>query len=1268
MQRCGSQWQCLWLYLEKTLGFVRSCVDFETIREISPGCFEMNRLFGFALSGMIAIATPAWGQIVPDETLRQERSRVTSFTSKTDLIEGGATRGINLFHSFQDFNVSEGRNVYFISPNANILNIFARVTGSNPSQILGTLGTASLNDDRLGIANANLFLMNPNGIVFGKDASLEVDRSFFATTANAIQFSDRGIFSASRPQGVADVLSIDPSAFLFSQLPGDITVRSNAPISSGSSFLGLRVPNGQNLTLLGGNVNIEGGRLNAFGGRVEIGAISGTGAIALATNGSLNVPENVDRADVQLKGARIDVALDQKGDVNITARNLNVSQRSGLIAGIEKDLGASGNQAGNFIINATGEVRIEGLSLVGNVVAQNAIGNGGNIEITTGSLVISDESQLNAITLGQGSAGKIIINARDLISLSGKSANGEFSSGIYSTVERNAEGIGGDIQITTNVLDLSNAQVSASTRGRGNAGKISIKANQATFSKADVISRVEGDGVGKGGNIQITANSLDLSNGAQLTANTRGRGDAGNVVLNVRDRVSFNDSSAAFSNVATNAVGKGGNVEISTRFLEIANSAQLVAGTDGQGDSGDVVINADRVSIAGGVAFNAVGVNSIGKGGDLRITTNSLDLSNGAQLNTNTSGRGNAGNVVIKARDQILFDNGDIFSSVDTQGIGNAGNIQIFTPFLTLINGAQLSASTFGQGTAGNILIDANRIFFSGTTADGEFRSGALSTVGASGIGKGGNIQIKTGTLDISNGAALIASTFGQGDAGNVVINARDLVSLAGTSADGGFQSGIFSTVETSKKGNGGNIQIFTNRLNVSDGGVVSASTMGRGDAGSIEITARDRVSFTGTTATGNPSAAFSSVGEDAVGQGGDIRIAARVLELSNGAQFIAGTFSNEGNAGTIRITASGSVSLSGVNPISALSTGLYTNTLSDKLGGDIVIDAPNLRLSDGAALVAGTTSSGTSGSILINTRTLALLSGATLYAATTGSGRAGNITITAADRIDILGIDSTFEARRAIFSQIPKVIDPPGANSGIFVSSRGLGGAAGSITLTAPYLRLSQGIVSAQSATVDGGNIDIRASDRLLLRNNSQISTTAGTNQAGGNGGNINIDARFIIAIPKENSDITANAFQGSGGKITISTQGGILGLESRTQFTPLSDITASSEVGISGTVTVNAPDTNSLQNSLTQLSQTAIDTNTLITDSCIARNLQSGSFYITGLGKLPTNPGEISTYSTGTVQSVSASAWKLGDAITEPQGVYQLPTGELILSRACP
>jgi filamentous hemagglutinin family protein len=183
--------------------------------------------------------------IVPDNTLDGESSTVLPLDAlglPIDAINGGAVRGINLFHSFREFNVSEGRSAYFFSPSVEIENIVARVTGRNPSEILGTLGTLQLIDGNIFRSNANFFLINPNGIVFGEKASLDLAGSFIATTANAAEFGDGGLFSASQPE-VPKLLTINPSAFLLNQIPAPIINQSqvanniNASLTDGLTGL-----------------------------------------------------------------------------------------------------------------------------------------------------------------------------------------------------------------------------------------------------------------------------------------------------------------------------------------------------------------------------------------------------------------------------------------------------------------------------------------------------------------------------------------------------------------------------------------------------------------------------------------------------------------------------------------------------------------------------------------------------------------------------------------------------------------------------------------------------------------------------------------------------------------------------------------------------------------------------------------------------------------------------------------------------------------------
>ncbi|MCY7392724.1 MAG: filamentous hemagglutinin N-terminal domain-containing protein, partial [Leptolyngbyaceae cyanobacterium CAN_BIN12] len=222
--------------------------------------------------GAIAFAESAGAQsqIVPDETLGAERSRVTPETIRgveSDRITGGASREANLFHSFTQFDIGEGRGAYFENP-AGIQNIFSRITGNDISDINGTLGV---------LGSANLFLMNPNGIVFGQNARLDLGGSFVGTTANAIGFGDGGIFSASMPDVPGQVLNVNPSALLFNQM-GNGAIASQAKELASAS--------GQSLLFAGGDVSLDASLLFSLGGRVELSRVAGIGTIPIISSGN----------------------------------------------------------------------------------------------------------------------------------------------------------------------------------------------------------------------------------------------------------------------------------------------------------------------------------------------------------------------------------------------------------------------------------------------------------------------------------------------------------------------------------------------------------------------------------------------------------------------------------------------------------------------------------------------------------------------------------------------------------------------------------------------------------------------------------------------------------------------------------------------------------------------------------------------------------------------------------------------------------------------
>jgi filamentous hemagglutinin family protein len=805
-------------------------------------------------------------QILPDNTLGAESSRITPNITinsiPSDRIDGGAIRGVNLFHSFFDFNIAPGRGAYFSNP-AGIANIFSRITGINPSTIQGTLGV---------LGNANLFLINPNGIIFGQNARLNVNGSFVASTASAVTFADGTFFSATEPQ-ITPLLTINiPIGLQYRGNAGNILVQGSR----------LQVPNGKTLALVGGNLNLEGATLGALGGRVELGGVGGTGTIELSVNGTdigLSFPDGVVPADVSLTNrAFVTVSASGGGSIAINARNLNIAGESELLAGIAPGLGSSGAIAGDISVHATEAITLSDRSLISNVVQSQAVGQGGDINITTKSLLVTNNSQLGASTLGQGNAGSINILARDAVAFGGEDSNGGISRA-SSTVGTTGVGNSGSVNITTGLLSLTNgAQLTASTRGQGNAGNVNIVArdrisfdgvNSRGFSSGALSQVLEG-ATGNGGSINITTGSLSVTNGARLSANTGGRGNAGNVIINARDTVLFDGvgsngiSSDAGSVVSTTAVGNGGSINITAGSLFVSNGALLSAETRGLGNAGNVTINVrDHISFDGvgpdgqsSAAITLVGSTGVGNGGNINITTGSLSVTNSAQLLVITAGQGNAGNVIIFARDTVSFDGekdgfpSAAFSAVEPGAIGKGGDINITTGSLFLTNGAQLITSTQAQGDAGNVnIIARDTVSFDGASTT------VFSDVDDIGVGKGGNINITTQFLSVTNGAALLVNSAGNGAAGNINVDANSirLDNQAILSADTvGGQGNITlrsvdlvlrrdSSITTNAQGNnviGGNINIDTGVLVALENSDITANSRDfRG--GNVNVTAQ---------------------------------------------------------------------------------------------------------------------------------------------------------------------------------------------------------------------------------------------------------------------------------------------------------------------------------------------------------------------------------------------------------------------------------------------
>ncbi len=765
----------------------------------------------------------AYAQIVPDDTLGADRSRVMSDPNAPfDLIEGGALRGTNLFHSFEQFNVGEGRITYFLNPSGTE-NVVSRVTGGSPSQILGTLGL---------LDNANLFLINPNGIIFGSNATLDVAGSFVATTANAIEFGNQGIFSASAPD-VPPVLTVNPSAFFFNQTVTRAIVNSSAV---------LQVREGNSLLLLGGDVELAGGSLFAPSGRLELGAVAGRGTVGLTVDGNnlrLSFPNGVARADISLTdGARVQT---NRGDIQLSGRRVT----------------------------------------------------------------IADGSQILANTLGSEPGGNITVTASEFVRVIGISPDGQFRSGLFTKSE--AAGAAGNLRIATGRLIVRDgAQVSASTSGEGQGGMLDVTASQSVEVTGGSRLLAQTQGAGDAGNLRIATGRLIVRDRAQVSASTFGEGQGGMLDVTASQFVKVTEGSRLLTQ--TRGAGDAGNLRIATGRLIVQDGAQVGAGTFSEGQGGRLTVRASQSvqligTLADGQTSSGLFTQTEGAGdaGNLRIATEQLIVQDGAQISSSTFDEGQGGRLTVRASDsvQLIGSSAEGTSSglfaVTKGGSGAAGDLRISTGRLIVRDGAQVSASNFGtgQGRRGNLTVRASEsVELNGISANSPLRSGLF--VGTAGIEDAGDLTIDTGRLVVRDGAVVSAGSRGQGNGGTLTVRASESVQLLGTSADGKPSSLLTQASDT---GSAGNLTIETEQLIVRDGAGVTVSSEGSGDAGELQIQARsitldNKAALSATTRSGN---------------GGDITLSVQdllLLRRNSEISTTAGIAGDGGNGGNIIIDA----------------------------------------------------------------------------------------------------------------------------------------------------------------------------------------------------------------------------------------------------------------------------------------------------------------------------------------------------------------------------
>ncbi|PZV14101.1 MAG: hypothetical protein DCF22_09495 [Leptolyngbya sp.] len=998
-------------------------------RDRAPHRSWLYLLAAITLAGW---STPVTAQVIPDATLGNGNNSTTLINGIRTDINGGLRRGSALFHSFERFGILTNHEVYFTNP-AGIRNIFSRVTGGNISNIDGLLGVSG---------GANLFFMNPNGIIFGPNARLDVSGSFLATTANVLQFADGQKFAADGDRAVP---------LVEVNIPIGLQYGANPPAMLTNRGI---LATGQDLTLASNNLDLQG--------QLQAG-----GNLTLNATDTVKIRDTVTEpfmarsgGDMMIQGDRgVDILALNHPTITPFVSGGNLSLVSdGIISGDAHyasggtfQIKSISGQPANFlslydpVISSAGDIDISG-TYNGPALLVESLGDIrflGNVNITGNDPAFANNANTDLATLGNSAALIVRANRNALAFAPNVPPNTTFSGATFQAGAVPAGiTIGGGI--TTNagpVILEAVGPISLGAAGGFSAFASSIAIDTNGALTASGILSVRRDGPQRAGNIVIGNNgnsdsSINEPGSRQPSSVTIG-------AISTRNLVATNNGGGGNITVKTSGpfstTGAVNAVSGQPAVLDITNPDVFsIASEASAGQSGNISIisTGGLVNLANRRVSSASNFN--GKGGNITLEGTSVDTSGGVIRSLNdgtiiggvntgfTPTGGSAGNVRLTATAGNVS-SGSIIASYLNNVDGGFARINLTSNTgSVLLDQARLSTTNLGSRDSGDIFIDAdqNVQITNSTAIESEGTFGRILIGDNSSIDRvtiqnsslsaqvrerhnvgptPSSIRITAGEIQV-NDSSIDASTESVIRGGDVRLQATG----GGTVTVNG--SRVQSTVRPTATGNGGNIQVITGQLSLANGSLLSTSDQSTAITTGGNIT----VNATGAVVLERNSSIRTNVEFGSRGNGGNITIAeASSLSLTGGSRLSAQTSGTQdvggdnARAGNINVTVNGAIDIAGSSPAGQAS-GLLTSTdqTGSGQGGNIDIQATgNLQIRDRAILSARTQSTSDGGNITVNVNRLEALNGGQLTTTSTNSGAAGTITVTAPNGVLLSGV-----------------------------------------------------------------------------------------------------------------------------------------------------------------------------------------------------------------------------------------------------------------------